>query len=149
MKRFEYKSFPTSVTLIELLYSWAIFSGFSDCWNSIFCIPKMFPTFVIGENWVLDLKSSPFRTLTGCALAPRLLFLSRVCLCCLHSPRFVRAEVSSSSYLGFHVTPAVKYKTRCRSESLFSTEYATEFMYSVKGEKQASEIHYSFVEKPY
>lgn len=84
---------------IELLYSWAIFSGFLDCWNSIFCFRKMFPTFVLSENGVLDLKSSPFRSLPGCALATCLLFLSPVCLCSLAFPRFELTKVGSSSYL--------------------------------------------------
>lgn len=38
---------------MEFHCSWVILRGFLDSWNSIFCIPKMFPTFafVMTENW--------------------------------------------------------------------------------------------------
>lgn len=46
-----------------------------------------------------------------------------------------------------HITPAIKYKVRCRSESQFSTECIMQVMYSIKSEKHISAIHHSFVEK--
>lgn len=51
------------------------------------------------------------------------------------------------NWKGFLLTSVIKCKMKCRSELQFSTEYAVEVMNSLKSEKQASEVHSSFVEK--
>lgn len=73
-----------------------------------------------------------------------------------HSHRSELAEVSSSSYLdaptrlkGFPRHPPNKMQGEMQVRVCISTEYTMEVMYSIKSEKQASEIHYSFVEKTY
>lgn len=91
------------------------------------------------------------------------LFLHACCFCLMfasastwHSHRSELAEISRSSYLdastrlkGFPRHPRNKMHGEMQVGVCISTEYTMEVMYSIKSEKQASEIHYSFVEKTY